>query len=161
MKAEINTMDQVLDLANRKCQERYLMTLYEKCGLKVSNIETLKKMLPLEETRVALSKGTIDFLDNLPAVSTNIAREILGVRSLPSGAATLAAISAAVPAGVVVAAGALAVSALRRKEVEDMLRQLFTTPQLFNAYGKVQEHMEDGGRNPQAAADELLLLLDL
>ena len=153
-------MDQVLDLANQKCQERYLMTLYEKCGLKVSNVDTLKKMLPLEETRSALSKGAIDFLENLPKVSTRITQEFLGLRSLPFGVAALA-VSAVVPAGVAVAAGALAVGASRRKEVEDMLRQLFTTPQLFDAYEKVQGYLEDGVSTPDAAADELLLLLDL
>lgn len=153
-------MDRVLDLADNKCREKYLISLYEKSGIKVSNVDALKKMLPLDETREALTKGTIEFLDNLSVISAKISHAIDGNPLKPSAGVSIASIFGSI-GSLLGKTAAWEEKTRYNNDVKDILRQLYMSPRLFEAYLDVQRLLEESGIGPQEAADELLRKLDL
>lgn len=156
MATETDRMDQVLDIANNMCQKKYRMSIYEKCGLEVSNIGILKRLLAEEETGTSLSKGTLDFLDSLPASSATLASIIGGAVFLP-----ISALFGPIGISAGVATNPLGAKALLNKQVADILRQLYSSPKLKKAYNTVRQHIDNRGISPHDAAEELLTFLEL
>ena len=69
---------QVLDLANKKCNERYSSSLYRLCGMDEKNEIVFKELISRDEFAPLLSRGSLAFLRLIPSLGWTISASLMG-----------------------------------------------------------------------------------